>query len=100
MLLNGIQGRQIYYKRGLRQGDSLYPLIFVLVANVLQHMIATCREEGLIKGLGCQDDINLQHADDTLIFRKKSLSQAMILKWILFCYEMWSDLRSISTEAL
>jgi len=96
VLVNGIQCRQIYYKQGLRQGDPLSPLIFILVANELHHMIARCREEGLIEDLGCQDDTNVVinlYADDTLIFRKDCLSYAMILKCKLFYCEMWSRLK-------
>jgi len=59
-------------------------------------MIAKFHERGFVKGLGCQDDtntiINLHCTDDTLIFRKKYQSQAMILKWIMCCYKMWSGL--------
>ena len=97
VLVNGIQDREIYCKRDLHHSDPLSPLIFVLVADRLHHMIAECREEGHIKGLGSRDDtnivINLHYADDTLIFGEECLSQAMILKWILFCYEMWSKLK-------
>jgi len=33
--------------------------------------------------------VNLHYADDTLIFGKAYLAQAMIQKWILLCYEKW-----------
>ena len=90
-LINGIQGREFVCKRGLRQGDPRSPLIFVLVATGLRHMISKCQKMGLVKGLGCRDEtnavINLQYADDTLIVRKDCLIQAFVLKWVLFCYE-------------
>ena len=70
-------------------------------------MIKNCRDKGLIKGLGCQDDsntfinlhfiddsntfINLHFIDDTLIFGRGYLVQVTTLKWIL-CYERWSGL--------
>ena len=75
VLVIGIQGREISCKRGLRKGDPLSPLIFVLIANEFQHMIGKCWEESLIKGLGCRDDtnvfINLYYVDETLIFEKE-----------------------------
>lgn len=34
ILLNGVPGKTFHYKRGVRQGDLLSPLLFVLVANL------------------------------------------------------------------
>ena len=36
VLLNGVPGRQFHCKSGVRQGDPLSPLIFVLAADLLQ----------------------------------------------------------------
>ena len=76
LLVNDIQGREIARKRGLGQGNRLSSLIFVLVAEGLQYMIARCRGEGLLEGLGCRDDTNmviiLHDAHDTLIFGKST----------------------------
>jgi len=39
ILLNGRPGRRICHARGLRQGDPLSPMLFVLVMEVLNHLI-------------------------------------------------------------
>lgn len=74
ILLNGQIGRDIICKRGLRQGDPLSPLIFNLVADGLNMMLSKARDNGLIQALGDTGNgtaiVNLQFADDTLLFCK------------------------------
>ena len=39
VLLNGIPGKQFKCKCGVRQGDPLSPLLFVIAANLLQSVV-------------------------------------------------------------
>jgi retron-type reverse transcriptase len=43
VLLNGVPGKTFHCKRGVRQGDPLSPLLFVLAADLLQSIINKAR---------------------------------------------------------
>jgi hypothetical protein len=51
VLLNGIPGTRIFHKWGLRQGDPLSPILFILVMDVLGHMVSKAAEEGMLQPL-------------------------------------------------
>ena len=51
VLLNGIPGKHIYHQRGLRQGDPLSPMLFILVMDVLGYMISQAETDSLLQPL-------------------------------------------------
>jgi len=70
VLLNGIPGDHIAHRRGLRQGDPLSPMLFILVMDVLGHMISKAKNDGWLQPLSRR---SLQHrisiyADDVVLF--------------------------------
>jgi hypothetical protein len=70
VLLNGIPGDIIYHRRGLRQGDPLSPMLFILAMDVLGFLISKAENEGLLKPLAPR---NVQHnvsfyTDDVVLF--------------------------------
>lgn len=72
IVVNGEKGKEIVLKRGLRQGDSLSPLFFVLVADGLNTMLRKMENAGLIQGLtgsATTSYVNFQYVDDTHIRR-------------------------------
>lgn len=82
VLVNGIPGKEIVCRRGLRQGDSLSPLLFVLVADGLNRMIEITKEVGLVFDLPsslASMFINLKYADDTLNLAKMTLGRLFLL---------------------
>ena len=48
ILLNGVPGKNFECKRGVRQGDPLSPLLFVLAAELLQCIINKAYQRGLL----------------------------------------------------
>ena len=87
VLLNGVPGKPFHCKRGVRQGDPLSPLLFVLAADLLQSIINKARLWNLLKlplpDIGDQDFPIVQYADDTLLILEACPKQLFFLKAIL-----------------
>lgn len=68
-MINDTPGKDIVLKRGLRQGDPLFPLPFILVADGLNSILQKLKAKEEIEGFPrAPNFVNLQYADDTLIF--------------------------------
>jgi hypothetical protein len=52
ILVNGTPKGFFNSSRGIRQGDPLSPLLFVLVMEALSRMVNTTVEQGLLSGFG------------------------------------------------
>uniref|UniRef100_A0A453EQC1 Reverse transcriptase domain-containing protein n=1 Tax=Aegilops tauschii subsp. strangulata TaxID=200361 RepID=A0A453EQC1_AEGTS len=50
-LLNGDNGPSISHRQGLRQGDPLPPLLFILAIDPLHHLLAAAAAEGTLAPL-------------------------------------------------
>ena len=70
-MLNGVPGKKFYCKRGVRQGDTLSFLLFVLAADLLQSVLNKAMAHGLLSAPlevpSCRDFPVIQYADDTLL---------------------------------
>jgi retron-type reverse transcriptase len=70
VLLNGTPGKFFRCKRGVRQGDPLSPLLFVLAAELLQIVVNRAASLNHLKKplpLEHEDFPIVQYADDTLL---------------------------------
>jgi hypothetical protein len=71
ILLNGVPGKTFHCRRGVRQGNPLSPLLFVLAANLLQTIVNSAIHRGILN-FPIQERCGLdfpivQCADDTLL---------------------------------
>lgn len=86
MLLNGVPGKNFHCKRGVRQGDPLSPLLFVLAAEILQYIVNGLKDKGILKLPIPQPHTDfpiVQYADDTLLVMQADARQLFCLKAIL-----------------
>ena len=97
VLLNGVPGKVLHCRRGVRQGDPLSPLLFVLTADVLQSLLNHAKEDGLLQlPILCQHNQEfpiLQYANDTLIFMEACDSQLSELKRLLQVFYVSTGLK-------
>jgi hypothetical protein len=86
-LLNGIPRKVFHCRRGVRQGDPLSPLIFVLAADLLQTIINKAKEARVLRlpiDVGYTTNFPIiQYADDTLLIMEACPQQLFVLKEIL-----------------
>jgi hypothetical protein len=70
ILLNREPGKPIKHGRGLRQGDPLSPMLFILAMDPLQQMLDMTTRQGLLNPIGA-DPIKFRtslYADDAMLF--------------------------------
>jgi hypothetical protein len=97
VLANGEESSTFKTGKGLRQGDSLSPLLFNLVADMLNKMLSRATQKQMVNGL--LDDfrhggiLTLQYADDTLLFSAFDHSKIRNLKGVLMLFEKTSGMR-------
>lgn len=85
-MLNGVSGKFFKCKRGVRQGDPLSPLLFVLAAELLQVLINKASVMGLLTKPIPQPTEEfpiVQYADDTLLLLQADARQLVFLKALL-----------------
>lgn len=96
-MLNGVPGKNIHYKRGVRQGDPLSPLLFVLAADRLQSILNKAKDRGLLNlpiPLNSSSDFPIiQYADDTLIILEGEARQLFFLKSVLHSFSESTGLK-------
>ncbi len=95
VLLNGVPGKTFNYERGLRQGDPLSPLLFILCIDVLFRMLQMATNAKLLPAVGMGECCfhTLQFADDLLIVFDGTLRSAAVIRLILDAFSESSGLK-------
>jgi hypothetical protein len=88
ILVNGCAGSAFRYGRGLRQGDPISSLLFVITMDVLGAMFRATERAGLLLDLAA---IGLKHrvavyADDVVVFAKPESAEPAAVWGVLRCF--------------
>ena len=98
ILINGTPCGFFESSRGIRQGDPLSPLLFVIVMNAFSKMLDKAVRDKLMSGIrlgptrNSLQVIHLLFVDDTLVLCDADLGQILFLRLVLFWFEVVSGL--------
>jgi hypothetical protein len=90
ILVNGEPGDTIYHHRGLRQGDPLSPMLFILLMDVLNSLVNFATLRGLLQPLAIQQARHHVsfYADDAVIFLRPHNLDLITIRHLLYCLDM------------
>ena len=96
ILVNGELGEQIRHQRGLRQGDPLSPMLFILVMDVLNSLFTKAEELGMLQPLsrGFTGQRISLYADDVALFIRSLADEMNLTTQILEVFGEASGLRT------
>jgi hypothetical protein len=89
--------RNFQTKKGVRQGDPLFWILFNIIVDMLAVLIKRAKTEGQIEGVIphlVDDGLSiLQYANDTILFMEHSLEKARNMKLLLSAFKELSGLK-------
>jgi hypothetical protein len=95
VLINGSAGMPFSHGKGLRQGDPISPLLFVIAMDVLSALFRAAENAGVLTGLsamGHRHRVSL-YADDVVIFARPVEAEVQVVRGILDFFGGASGLR-------
>jgi hypothetical protein len=106
ILVNGSFEGFFGSSRGLRQGDSLSPLLFLLIMEVLSRLLPKTEEASLIRGFQAGmlggNEVRISHllfAHDTIVFCDSAPEQVFHIRKVLSCFEAITGLHVNLTKS-
>ena len=97
ILINGTPTVPFRLQRGLRQGDPLSPLLFVIAAEALNRLIIKATKASLWEGIRISKEspplTHLQYADDTIMFCHPDIHSLVNIKKTLIIFQLISGLQ-------
>lgn len=97
MSLNGSNGEWFLPSRGLKQGDSLSPYLFLICAEGFSTLIRESKHKGLMSGASIgRERLSINHlffADDCILFGDAFCKGACTVRDVIHEYEMISGQR-------
>ena len=96
ILVNGSPSGFFSSSQGLRQGDPLSSLLFLLVMEVLSKMLRKMVEDGFLTGFSVGRDVSISHllfADDSILFCDANPQHLMYIQLVLTFFEAVIGLR-------
>ncbi|KAK1274699.1 hypothetical protein QJS04_geneDACA000778 [Acorus gramineus] len=97
VLVNGSPWGFFHLHKGLRQGDPLSPLLFMIVVNALSRMVKMAESEGWVVGLramvGGSRTSLVQYADDAILLCEVEERSIRGIKFVCWCFELVSGLK-------
>lgn len=96
ILINGEPGDCISHRRGLRQGDPLSPMLFILVMEVLNSIVHFATQEHLLQPIAYPQAIHRisVYADDVVLFLWPLRSDLSLVTCLLDIFGQSTGLRT------
>lgn len=101
-LLNGHQGPSIKHLRGVRQGDSLSPLLFIVAMDILHRMFKKASCDGVLRRMS-PPAVKYQcsmYTNDVILFIWPTVQKASAVKQILNIFGQASGLQTNLAKCL
>lgn len=92
IMINGLLGKKIMLRRGVRQGDPLSPLLFILAIDFLARYVQKLTDIGALRLPFRGMSPCLLYADDAMFFIKPEVQQLQALQIVLTAFKQISGL--------